>query len=197
MIAKQFNKEIYELSSISKKTIEEHLKLYQGYINKFNEIEEKISQLSSEDFEKANQTYSNIRELKVEATFALSGIINHELYFENLTNHEVKPSKILETQIIKDYKSWDLFLTDLMSSGMSARGWVYLVWNKNTQKLQSFIGDSHNSYLVFNLIPLFALDVYEHAYFIDYGSNRKEYLSKIINNINWIRISEKFEKISK
>lgn len=178
------------LKSLSPKTIEEHLKLYQGYINKYNEINEKLGLLSDSDYQLANQAYSNIRSLKTELSFAYSGILNHELYFDNLTREVTKPNDILTNQINKDFGSFENFIKDLKSSGMAARGWVYFCWDDNTKRLFNFIGDAHNSYLIFNLKPLFALDVYEHAYFLDYGSARAKYLDEIAGNINWDKISQ-------
>lgn len=183
------------ITQISQKTIEEHLSLYQGYVNKYNEIEEKIKTLTTEDFEKANQTFSFIRELKVEFSFAYSGVINHELYFENLTNEKTTVSKKLKDQINKDFGSFEKFTQEIKASAMAARGWVYLVWDENIKKLDILIGDAHNSYLIFNMKPLFALDVYEHAYFIDFGAKRAKYLDEIIKLINWNNISLKSEQL--
>ena len=81
---KVFNKSIFEMKGISKKTVEDHLKLYQGYVNKYNEITEKIKSLTEDDYEKANQVFSTIRSLKTELSFDWGGVINHELYFNHL-----------------------------------------------------------------------------------------------------------------
>src|SRR3989344_3869965 len=78
--AKKFES-IRELNGISEKTMTEHYKLYEGYVKKYNEITEK---LGSVDLESANQTYSDIRALKVDLTFAIGGVKNHELYFDHL-----------------------------------------------------------------------------------------------------------------
>ena len=79
--AKKFSEDIFSMKGISKKTVEEHLKLYSGYVNKYNEIQEKLSVLKDEDYVKANQVFSTIRELKVELSFAWGGVVNHEIYF--------------------------------------------------------------------------------------------------------------------
>jgi len=78
---KKFSDKILSMKGISKKTVEEHLKLYTGYVNKYNEIQEKLTALSQEDYAKANQVFSTIRELKVELSFAWGGVVNHEIYF--------------------------------------------------------------------------------------------------------------------
>src|SRR5436190_8048268 len=70
---------LLELDGISRETIEAHYKLYQGYVNKRNEI---LGALDGIDLTSANQVYSEIRSLKVDLTFAIGGIKNHEIYFE-------------------------------------------------------------------------------------------------------------------
>src|SRR5918912_2189881 len=72
---------LLELDGISRETIEAHYKLYQGYVNKRNEI---LGKLDGVDLAGANQVYSEVRALKVDLTFAIGGIKNHEVYFEHL-----------------------------------------------------------------------------------------------------------------
>src|SRR5437667_12433341 len=78
---RELKPELYELEGISRATIEAHYKLYQGYVNKRNEI---IEKLDGVDAASANQVYSDIRALKVDLAFAVRGIQNHEIYFEHL-----------------------------------------------------------------------------------------------------------------
>src|ERR687886_175042 len=73
--------ELYELDGISRATIDAHYKLYQGYVNKRNEI---LGRLADVDTSSANQVYSEIRALKTDLTFAIGGIKNHEIYFAHL-----------------------------------------------------------------------------------------------------------------
>jgi Fe-Mn family superoxide dismutase len=100
-------------------------------------------------------------------------------------------------QINEDFGSFENFTKDLKASGMAARGWVYFCWDDNAKKLFNFIGDAHNGYLVFNLKPLFALDIYEHAYFMDFGSSRAKYLDEIIKKINWKMLDRQFESVTR
>src|SRR6266496_2009491 len=79
--ARELRPEVYELDGISRAAVEAHYRLYQGYVAKRNEI---LSKLADVDLGSANQVYSEIRALKVDLTFALGGIKNHELYFEHL-----------------------------------------------------------------------------------------------------------------
>ena len=78
--ARELKPSLLELDGISRETVEAHYKLYQGYVNKRNEI---LGKLAEVDLSAANQVYSDLRALKVDLTFAIGGIKNHEIYFEH------------------------------------------------------------------------------------------------------------------
>ena len=67
---------------------------------------------------------------------------------------------------------------------MAARGWAVLAWDLHEKKLKQYNGDVHD-HAVWGCIPIIALDVYEHAYFIDHGSDRKAYIAAFWKNLNW------------
>jgi Fe-Mn family superoxide dismutase len=198
---KQFGEALFHLEGISKKTIEEHLKLYQGYVNKYNEIEERLSKMEDGDYEKANQVYSKIRELKVELSFASGGVQNHELYFSHLgykkkgTTNSEKRDGILLKQIETDFGSFDNYKRDLKATGISARGWVWTAWNFAEKRLFNYLGDSQNTFLVWGVQPILALDTYEHAYFIDFGANRGAYIDAFLRNVTWEVVEKNFKKV--
>lgn len=194
--AQTFPDSLYSLDGISKQTIEEHIKLYQGYVNKYNEIGEKLAQLTDEELTKGNQVYSFVRELKVEQSFAWGGIINHEIYFNHLgnkgTTSNALPDK-LSSVISKSFGSYENYIKDLKASGMAARGWVWTVLNKREKRLTNIIGDSQNTYLFWYTHPILALDVYEHAYYLDFKTARASYIDAFIKNINWETVAKNFE----
>src|SRR5919106_3714591 len=78
---RELKPQLFELDGISRESVEAHYKLYEGYVNKRNEI---LGKLDGVDLSTANQVYSELRVLKVELTFAVGGIKNHEIYFEHL-----------------------------------------------------------------------------------------------------------------
>ncbi len=191
---KKFSDKILSMKGISKKTVEEHLKLYTGYVNKYNEIQEKLSSSTDEDYAKANQVFSAVRELKVELSFAWGGVINHEIYFSHLGGKGGKPTGALLKQIEKDFGSFENYKKDLKATGISARGWVWTCWNWREERLVNYLGDSQNTYAVWKVEPLVALDTYEHAYFIDYGVNRAGYIDSFFENLDWKKLEENFEE---
>lgn len=192
---KQFSESIFSMKGISKKTVEDHLKLYQGYVNKYNEITEKIKTLSDDDYAKANQVFSTFRSLKTELSFAWGGIINHEIYFNHLGGTGGTTSGNLLQQIKKDFGSFESYKKDMKASAISARGWVWTVWNGREKKLMNHIGDSQNTYALWETTPIVALDTYEHAYFADYGVNRGPYVEAFLENMNWGVVEKMFEEI--
>jgi Fe-Mn family superoxide dismutase len=188
--AKDFGPTILDLDGISKRTIEEHLKLYQGYVNKSNEIMEKLAKV---DLTTANQVFSDVRALKVDLSFAIAGMQNHEVYFSHLKRGGGEPAGDLKRQIEKDFGDLDHFLKDLKASGLAGRGWAWTVWFPAAGRLVNWVGDTQNTYLSWDLRPILALDVYEHAYFLDYGVNRAQYIDAFFKNLDWARIGENFE----
>ena len=191
---KTFFPKIFQMKGISKKTVEEHLKLYQGYVNKYNEIQEKLAALTDDDFSKANQVYSVIRALKTELSFAWGGVVNHEIYFGHLGGKGGKPSSNLLKQIEKDFGSFEDYKKDLKATGMAARGWVWTAWNEKEERLFNYLGDAQNTFPVWYAAPILALDTYEHVYFIDYGVNRALYIDVFFENLDWGVIEENFKE---
>lgn len=159
---------------------EHHDVLYAGYVKKLNEIKAKIETV---DLSGANATYSDIRELKIEEGFARNAVKLHELYFENLGGDGVIEGEIKD-KIEESFDSVEKWREELVASGISARGWVVLAESEDGE-LNHFICDMHNQGGIWGARPLLVLDVYEHAYFIDYGTDRKSYLEAFLKNVNW------------
>ncbi len=191
--SKSFSEKLFSMKGISKKTVEEHLKLYQGYVKKYNEIMEKLANLGDDEYATANQTYSLIRELKIELSFAWGGVTNHELYFSHLGGKGGEPTGELMKQINKDFGSFDAYKKDIKATGIAARGWVWTAWNWREMRLFNYLGDAQNTFPVWHSTPIMALDTYEHAYFIDYGVNRGNYIDAFFENLDWNQVAKNYE----
>jgi Fe-Mn family superoxide dismutase len=174
----------------SDKQISDHKELYVGYVNKRNEIDEGLHKV---DKTKANQSYSALRGLKVSETFARNGALLHELYFENIGTGTSMGQKTQEV-LIKNFGSLQAFKEDLMAAAICARGWVLTCYNLDDQRVQNYLLDAHNETVPVLTIPLLAVDTYEHAYMIDFGINRKEYLAILWDNINWNVVDGRVQK---
>ena len=181
------------LAGISDKQIDFHFDIhYKGYVNKLNEVLEK---LETADRSKANQNYSEYRSLKVDETFNHMGVVLHELYFENLKGGKgSRPSEKLAELISKNFGSMEKWKEDFKACGIALRGWAVLVLDLSTGRLINNGLDAHNLYTMTNTIPLLVLDVYEHAYYADYGPKRAPYIDAFLENVNWDSVSRRLEK---
>lgn len=179
--AKKF--ELKNLEGISENQISQHRDiLYAGYVTKLNEIEER---LKTADISKANQIFSELRALKAEESFALNGVLLHELYFENLGGKGGQATGELSNLIAKDFGSFQKWEAEFKACGMAARGWVILAFCPVDGRLHNFCLDSHNSNVAPMAPPVLVMDVYEHAYMIDYGVKRAPYIDAFMKNVDW------------
>lgn len=182
------------LKGISDDQISQHKDiLYTGYVKKLNEIEEKLKGV---DLTSANQIYSELRALKIEEGFALNGMVLHELYFENLANEGGSPGGKLVEAITRDFGDIDRWTAEFKACGMAARGWVLLSLSHLDGKLHNYCLDSHNLNLPVCSTPLLVMDVYEHAYAIDYGVKRPPYIDAFMENVRWSKVEERFRSCS-
>ncbi|MEX2210215.1 MAG: Fe-Mn family superoxide dismutase [Gaiellaceae bacterium] len=173
---------LYELDGISRETIESHYKLYQGYVGKRNEI---LGKLAEADATVANQAYSEFRALKVELSFAIGGIKNHEVYFEHLGGSGGDPDGAVAELIKRDFGSAAAWRDDLKATGMAGRGWAWTAYDWDERRLFNYVGDAQNTFPIWNATPLVALDVYEHAYWLDYQTDRASYIDAFLANLDW------------
>ena len=185
--ARELKPVLYEMDGISRASVEAHYKLYQGYVNKRNEI---LRKLDGVDLASANQVYSEIRVLKVELTFAIGGIKNHEIYFEHLGGGGGDPDGLVGELILRDFGSVEAWRADLKATGMGGRGWAWTAYDWDEQRLFNYIGDTQNTFPIWNATPLVALDVYEHAYFIDYQTDRGSYIDAFFDNVDWTTVND-------
>jgi superoxide dismutase, Fe-Mn family len=180
--ARELKPALYELDGISREAVEAHYKLYQGYVAKRNEI---LGKLAEVDLSSANQTYSELRALKVDLSFALGGIKNHEIYFEHLGGHGGDPAGIFGDLVRRDFGSVEAWKADLKATGLAGRGWAWTAYDWDEGRLFNYIGDAQNTFPIWNATPLVALDVYEHAYFLDFATDRASYIDKFFDNLDY------------
>lgn len=177
-----------ERVGISRKTHDEHLKLWQGYANKTNEIRKALADMEA-DPAKANQIYSMMRALKVDYTFAYEGYINHNVYFETLGGSGGPASGKIAELIDASFGSFEKWAADFKATGIAARGWVYLAYDHAEKTVFNYIGDAQNSFPIWNHTLLLAMDVYEHAYYLDFQTARAKYIDAYMQCIDWAAVN--------
>ena len=178
-----------DMEGISLRALSEHYKLYEGYVKKTNEIRGKMDLA---DRSAPNVTYSEIGELKRQETFAMNGMKLHEVFFGALGGDGTASGKVAD-MIIRDFGSIENWVADMTVAGLSARGWVITAYDMDEGRIRNYSADAHNLGTVYGCVPLIALDVYEHAYFMDHGTSRKVYIEAFFKNLDWAAIDEMAE----
>lgn len=189
--AKQFES-INGVTGLSEKLMKDHYKLYEGYVKKANEISEKLKTV---DLSSANATYSDLRALKRGYSFAVNGVKSHELYFENLSGDGKAPEGWVGSKIADTFGSYENWLADMKATGIAARGWVWFAFDWQNGSIFNYLGDAHDAFPIWHATPLVALDVYEHAYFTDYGTGRADYIDAFFKNLNWNSVEQFASKL--
>ena len=189
--ARELKPALLELDGISRESVEAHYKLYQGYVNKRNEI---LGRLAEVDLSAANQVYSEVRSLKVELSFAIGGIKNHEIYFEHLGGSGGEPPGLFADLVKRDFGGAAEWRADLKATGMAGRGWAWPAYDWDEGRLYNYAGDTQNTYPIWNATPLIALDVYEHAYFLDFQTDRASYIEAFFANLDWATVNDWLNK---
>ena len=183
-----------ERVGISRKTHDEHLKLWQGYANKTNEIRKALSELTP-DPSKANQVYSQLRALKADYSFAYEGYINHNIYFDTIGG-EGGPATGKVAQLIEEaYGDFETWAMDFKATGIAGRGWAFLGYDLEEKRVFNYLGDAQNTYPIWNHVCLLGLDVYEHAYYLDFGTARAKYIDAFMQVIDWEAVNKRGEAV--
>jgi len=189
---KKFN--IPTLEGISQKSVEEHLSLYAGYVKNFNAISASIESLLADPEKNALA----IGELRRRHSFEFDGMKLHELYFPQFEGgaQELDQQSALAVALTKHWGSTDAAVQRLKQTAMMrGPGWSNLYYNPENQAFHmSFVGEQHNGHLA-TLPIVVALDVWEHAYLLDYGVQGKaKYVDAFFKNLNWKMIAERFQQ---
>jgi Fe-Mn family superoxide dismutase len=181
--------QINNLIGISDKTMEEHLKLYSGYVKNANLIIEHGVELSKD----AEKYSYELAELQRRFGFEWGGMRNHEVYFSLLEGGPNTDAPKLIKKIEEQWGSFDVFLTRMKMLAMTRGvGWAMLYYDKKTDMLvPGWVDEQHLGQLADCRI-VFALDMWEHSFVADYQpSGKKQYIEDFFANVNW-SVAEKY-----
>lgn len=182
-----------ERVGISRATHDSHLTLWKGYANKTNEIRKALAAMEI-DPAAANQIYSQMRALKVNYAFAYSGLINHNVYFDTIGGQGGEATGDVATLISEAYGSFDRWAADWKATGMAGRGWVFLGYDHTEERVHTYIGDAQDTFPSWNHTLLLAMDVYEHAYFLDFQTARLKYIEAYMQVIDWDAVNARLAR---
>ncbi|MFA5888660.1 MAG: Fe-Mn family superoxide dismutase [Candidatus Paceibacterota bacterium] len=192
---KKFN--IGELKGISAKTIEEHLKLYAGYVKNTNSILEKIPVYEGYVKEDAFAPYV-ISELNRRFSFEYNGMRNHEIYFDSLSDgaKEITPDGELIKCIAYLWGSFDKWLVQFKTLATTRGiGWAMLYLDRKEHRLlNAWVDEQHIGQLQ-DCTPILALDMWEHSFVADYQpSGKKQYIEDFFTSLNWQNVEKNFSE---
>jgi Fe-Mn family superoxide dismutase len=180
------------LDGISDESVKQHIGLYEGYVKNFNAIAAKLVEYAA-DTEKNALALSELIRRK---SFEFDGMRLHEYYFEQFEGgaHALDANSALGKAFAKEYKT---YFTPYFKAigGMRGPGWAMLYYDPVGKEFQAgFAGEQHQGHFV-ALPVILALDVWEHAFILDYGAQGKgKYLDAFFKNLNWGVIEKRFEQ---
>ena len=168
---------------LSENQLKAHFTLYQGYVNKLNEINERLGKA---DPTTANYSFSDYSELRRREPVAYNGTVLHEAYFANLGPANQEAPAVFKGAVEQSFGSFDKWVADVKGMVGSGHGWCLTTydWNFMTVRNNLVISEHHNGLLA-NQSVLIAIDAWEHAYFMDYGTKKPDYLAGVLKHLNW------------
>lgn len=186
------------LDGISQKQIDVHLALYQGYVKHINLLREQIADLTKQDAEKYQFAIESVRR---RMGFEFNGMRMHEFYFpqwEGGASAEPRGST-LDTSLSEKYGSWDNFLDHFKKVAMSrGSGWATLAWDTKGQKPHIWWTADHELGMLTDVQILCAMDMWEHAYMVDYvPAEKAKHVEAFFKNLNWKVVEERFSTAQK
>lgn len=176
----------------SKETLDLHYNvLYKGYVDNTNKTKKQLKNA------RETRDVSNIKCLEKNLSFFGSGVILHELFFQNMGPAiPTSPSMELMEQITKDFENYEKFKEqfEVASAQVEAVGWCLLVWVPKWNKLEILQCEKHQNLTLWGCKPLLVLDMWEHSYYLQYKTKRQEYISAFWNILNWNVVNKRFTK---
>ncbi len=184
---------IPELKGISKKSIDGHIKLYEGYVKHANLVNEKIAEMSK-DAASAEANFHALNELQRRFSFEFDGMKNHEYFFEQFEGGVNTDAPTLKAAIEEEWGSFDAWMARFTAIGLTRGiGWAILSYDKTNNRLvHSWVDEQHLGQLS-SVEPILALDMWEHSYLLDYiPSEKKKYIEAVFENLNWATVEKRF-----
>lgn len=191
---KQFN--LSGLQGISDKTLQMHFKLYEGYVKGVNDLNEKIAELLS-DGNVDKEEFPAYSELTRRLGFEYNGMVLHEYYFQNLkSGGSGTPARAVASAAEASFGSFDTWRADFVGVGkMRGVGWAICYQDPSSGALSNHWITMHEIGNVTGFIPVLVMDVWEHAFILDYApADRPKYVDAFFSNIDWDAVRARLGK---
>lgn len=175
---------LFGTAGFSDQLLKNHFTLYQGYVTNTNKLADALSAMAREG-KTGTPEYT---ELKRRFGWEFNGMRLHEYYFGNMTKNrrELNKSSELARKIIGEFGSYENWEKDFKATGaMRGIGWVALYYDKTAGRLFNAWINEHDVGHLSGSIPILIMDVFEHAYMIDYGLKKADYIEAFFKAIDW------------
>jgi Fe-Mn family superoxide dismutase len=194
---KSFN--LSGLTGISDKTLEMHFKLYEGYVTNTNVLTERIAAILA-DGKVDQEELPAYSELTRRLGFEYNGMVLHEYYFGNMKKNggdEPERRSPFRETVLRSYPSFEIWKTDFTSVGkMRGVGWAITLLDPVTGRLSNHWIEMHQTGSVAGFIPLLVMDVWEHAYLLDYKpADRPKYIDAFLANVDWSAVEHRLAAV--
>ena len=184
--AKSFN--LSGLTGISDKTLEMHFKLYEGYVTNTNVLTQRIGSMLA-DGKVDQEEMPAYSELTRRLGFEYNGMVLHEYYFGNMKpkGGDEAPRGSFRTAVERSFPSYDIWKTDFVGVGkMRGVGWAVCYLDPSNGKVSNHWITLHETGNVAGFVPLLVMDVWEHAFLLDYKpADRPKYIEAFLSNVDW------------
>ena len=179
------------MAGFSETLLKNHFTLYQGYVTNTNKVLDTLDQMSK-DGKTATPEFA---ELKRRLGWEFNGMRLHEFYFENLGGKDgIDKNGKLAKKLIESFGSYEAWEKDFRATGaMRGIGWVVLYQDPASGRLINFWVNEHDVSHPAGCNPLLIMDVFEHAFMIDYGLKRADYIDAFFKNVNWSAIESRIK----
>lgn len=184
------------LKGFSDQLLQNHFKLYQGYVLNFNKLNDILKAMEKE----GKFGTPEFAELNRRLGWEFNGMRLHEYYFGNMTKSAQRfdANSLLAQNIKNEWGSSELWEKDFTSMGaMRGIGWVILYYDAKAATLFNVWINEHDVGHLAGCMPLLIMDVFEHAFMLDYGLNRADYIKAFMNAIDWDVVGKRFEHAKK
>jgi len=179
----------------SDELLKNHFTLYNGYVTNTNKVAEILAQM----LKNGKMDSYEFGELMRRFGWEFNGMRLHELYFGNMSKdkHELSEDNPLMKKMIETFGSGENCHKNFVAAGsMRGIGWVVMCYDSEGDRLFNIWINEHDVGHLAGAVPLLVMDVFEHAFMIDYGLKKAEYIKAFINAVNWDVVSERFKKAS-
>jgi len=190
--AKNFD-HLLGLPGFSDNALNTHLALYQGYVNNVNKLADSLTGMLRE----GKTAMPEYAELKRRFGWEFNGMRLHEYYFEAITKtpSPLSPDSQLSQQIVTDFGSFENWQQDFVATAtMRGIGWAILCFDQVAGRLFNIWVNEHDLGHLSGTTPLLNLDVFEHAFMLDYGTKRADYIAAFMSVIDWGVVAHRLDR---